>query len=65
MLTDAETGEVLWTGTYDRPLSPGNIFAVQEQISTEIATTLGQPYGVFGGRRSAPPRRACRAMPAC
>jgi TolB-like protein len=49
MLTDADTGEVLWSGTYDRPLSPGDIFTVQEQISTEISTTLGQPYGVLPG----------------
>ena len=47
MLTDAETGEVLWNGTYDRPLSPGDIFTVQEEIASEISTALGQPYGVL------------------
>ena len=52
MLTDAETGEVLWNGTYDRPLSPGDIFTVQEEISSEIATTLGQPYGVLTGNET-------------
>ena len=49
MLTDADTGEVLWSGAYDRRLSPGDIFTMQEQISTEISTTLGQPYGVITG----------------
>ena len=66
MLTDAETGEVLWNGTYDRPLSPGDIFTVQEEISSEISTTLGQPYGVLPAARPAGRRsRACRATPAC
>lgn len=49
MLTDADTGEVLWSGAYDRRLLPGDIFTMQEQISTEISTTLGQPYGVIPG----------------
>ena len=52
MLTDAATGEVLWNGTYDRPLSPTNMFAVQEEISAEISTTLGQPYGVLSGQEA-------------
>ena len=49
MLSDAETGEVLWNGSYDRPLSPVAVFTVQEQISSEISATLGQPYGVLPG----------------
>ena len=46
LLTDAKTGEVVWSGEYDRPLTPGNIYEVQAALSAEIATTLGQPYGV-------------------
>ncbi len=52
MLTDADDGEVLWNGTYDRPLSPDHIFAMQEEISSEISTTLGQPYGVLSGKEA-------------
>jgi TolB-like protein len=52
LLTDAKTGEVLWSGDYDRPLTPGNIYEVQAAISTEIATTLGQPYGVVSGQET-------------
>ncbi|HVL20558.1 MAG TPA: tetratricopeptide repeat protein, partial [Amaricoccus sp.] len=52
MLTDAATGEVLWNGAYDRLLSPGDIFTVQEQIASEIATTLGQTYGVMASHET-------------
>ena len=58
MLTDADTGEVLWSGTYDRPLRPGDIYQVQDQIASEISTTLGQPYGVLSGSEE---DRAARA----
>ena len=52
MLTDADDGEVLWNGTYDRPLSPDHILEVQEEISSEISATLGQPYGVLSGKEA-------------
>ena len=47
MLSDAASSEILWNGDYERPLSPGNIVAVQRRISSEIAMALGQPYGVL------------------
>ena len=52
MLTDADDGEVLWNGTYDRPLSPDQILEVQQEISSEISATLGQPYGVLSGKEA-------------
>lgn len=45
-LFDAKSSQVLWSETYDRPLSPDNLLDVQEDLATRIATRLGQPYGV-------------------
>ena len=39
-LIDAATDEHLWAKTYDRELSAENIFAIQSDISGEIATAL-------------------------
>ncbi|MEJ8574555.1 hypothetical protein [Microbaculum marinum] len=45
-LLDARSGQVLWTGVYDRPLEPEALIGVQSDLAEEIATALGQPYGV-------------------
>ncbi|MDH5346095.1 MAG: tetratricopeptide repeat protein, partial [Gammaproteobacteria bacterium] len=39
-LIDAETDEHLWAKIYDRKLTTDNLFAVQSQVSAEIASTL-------------------------
>ena len=39
-LIDAETDEHLWAQIYDRQISIDNLFAVQSEVSGEIATTL-------------------------
>ncbi len=43
---DAATGQVLWVGTYDRPLQPEALIRVQTDLAGEIATAIGSPYGV-------------------
>jgi len=45
-LLEAKTGRVLWTATYDRPLEPKALIGVQSELAGEIATALGQPYGI-------------------
>jgi TolB-like protein len=45
-LTDAGTGQVRWSRTFDRTLTPGDLLAVQGDIAAGIAAALGQPYGV-------------------
>jgi TolB-like protein len=45
-LLDAATGQVLWTRTYERPLTPQALIGVQSDLAAEIATELGQPYGI-------------------
>jgi TolB-like protein len=46
-LIEARTGEHLWTETYDRPLTPENLFEIQEQLAADLASRLAQPYGII------------------
>ena len=39
-LIDADTDEHLWADTYDRELNTTNIFAIQSEVATAIATAL-------------------------
>ena len=39
-LIDAATDEHLWAGRYDRELTTQNLFAIQSEISTQIASAL-------------------------
>jgi len=41
-LIDASTDAHIWAETYDRQLTPENLFAIQTDIATEIAVTLGR-----------------------
>jgi TolB-like protein/tetratricopeptide (TPR) repeat protein len=43
---EAKSGRVLWSKTYNRPLIPDALIRVQKDLASEIATVLGQPYGV-------------------
>jgi TolB-like protein len=46
-LIAARTGQYLWTKTYDRALTPENVFALQEQLAADLASHLAQPYGII------------------
>jgi adenylate cyclase len=46
-LIEARTGLHLWSETYDRALTPENLFAVQEQLAADLANQLAQPYGII------------------
>jgi TolB-like protein len=45
-LMDASSGEMIWSDTYDRPLTPGDLLAVQGEIAARLASILGQSYGI-------------------
>ena len=45
-VVSAQTGQVIWTGAFRRPSDPQAIIAVQSDMAAEIATAIGQPYGV-------------------
>jgi TolB-like protein/Tfp pilus assembly protein PilF len=46
-LIDAKTGTHLWAETYDRDLTAGEVFAVQDDITDCVVATLAGPEGVL------------------
>ncbi|WP_346912172.1 hypothetical protein [uncultured Roseibium sp.] len=46
-LIHVATDQVLWTETYDSPQSPPSLMKTQKQIAENVASTLGQPYGII------------------
>ncbi len=46
-LHDARTARILWSESYQRPLRPEALTKVQAEAADEIATALGQTYGVI------------------
>jgi TolB-like protein/Tfp pilus assembly protein PilF len=44
-LVDTQTGEVRWSGSYDQPLTAGNLLGAQQDLAVAISTELGEPYG--------------------
>ncbi len=45
-LTNTGTGNVLWAQTYQENLGAKELFAIQEDIAQQVATTVAQPYGL-------------------
>ena len=45
-VSNATNGAVVWTKTYARPADPQSIMGTQRDLADEIATVIGQPYGV-------------------
>ena len=44
-LVDSQTGEVRWSGSFDEPLTPGDLLGAQHELAVAISTELGEPYG--------------------
>jgi TolB-like protein/class 3 adenylate cyclase len=61
-LLDAMTGAHIWADNFERQLTPKSIFAVQDDISTKVATIIGESGGVLITRAST--RSAARKPPA-
>jgi TolB-like protein len=47
-LADARTGEILWSETYDREMTPGALLAVRGDLAAKVATVLAERQGVVG-----------------
>jgi adenylate cyclase len=45
-LLDAGNAAVLWSQAYDADLGTQGLFAIQEDIARQVATTVAQPYGI-------------------
>ncbi len=54
-LVDAETGEQVWSDSYDRELSTDEIFALQGDIADQIATALQAEESISSDRSAGPP----------
>jgi adenylate cyclase len=52
-LLDAEDGTHLWADTYDRELSASDIFAVQDEITEQVVSTIASNFGVISRARFA------------
>ena len=59
-LVDATPGAHLWAETYDRPFSPDEIFALQDDLVPRIVSTVADWYGVLPHSMS----EAVRSKPA-
>jgi TolB-like protein len=46
-LIGTQDNNVIWSKTYKRELKAGNILDVEEEVAGDIASALGQPYGVI------------------
>ncbi len=45
-LTSSTTGAVLWSRTYEHPVSPDDLFAIPARTAGEVAAAVAQPYGI-------------------
>ncbi len=67
-LVDATTGEVIWSGVYDRAPDPNDLLGMRSELSASVATALGEPFGVVNaatGRRLAAADAPSMASYAC
>jgi adenylate cyclase len=46
-LLDTSTGGHLWAETFERELTPQNLFAVQDEITSKVVTRIGDIHGVI------------------
>jgi tetratricopeptide (TPR) repeat protein len=52
-LLDAHTGGHVWSNSYDRDLTAGNILDIQDEIATEIALQIADSHGEINLRETA------------
>lgn len=45
-LLQASNGAVLWSRRYEQLLSAGDLYQIQAKTAEEVATAVGQPYGI-------------------
>jgi len=67
-LVDAATGEVIWSGVYDRAPEPNDLLDMRDELSESVATALGEPFGALNaatGRRLAAEDAPSMASYAC
>jgi TolB-like protein/class 3 adenylate cyclase/tetratricopeptide (TPR) repeat protein len=56
-LLDGVNGKHLWGETYDRDLTSADVFAIQDEITSQVATTIADDHGIVSRARSKEARR--------
>jgi adenylate cyclase len=56
-LLDATDGEDVWGETYDRALTADDVFAIQDELTRAVATTIADEHGVLSRTISETARR--------
>jgi adenylate cyclase len=51
-LLDGGNGKYLWGEVYDRDLTAADVFAIQDEITNQIATTIADDHGIVSRARS-------------
>ncbi|WP_097142473.1 hypothetical protein [Rhizobium subbaraonis] len=46
-ILSTEDASVLWAQTYEADFEPSQVIAIEKAIASQVATALGQPYGVI------------------
>ena len=54
-LVDTSDGSILWAQTYDEQLNAHELFAIQSDVASKVATAIAQPYGVIAKSLAANP----------
>ncbi|MCB1490070.1 MAG: adenylate cyclase [Bauldia sp.] len=45
-LLNTETRAVLWSRSYENPVTAADLFSIEEKTAQEVATAVAQPYGI-------------------
>jgi adenylate cyclase len=56
-LLDGPSGNVMWSEIFDRGLSAGNVFAIQDELTEQVVGTIADTYGVIARTRLSESRR--------
>lgn len=54
-LLDASDGAILWSEDYDNDLQSADLFAIQSDVASKVATAVAQPYGIIARADAANP----------
>lgn len=54
-LLDTSDGEILWSQDYDNDLQSRDLFAIQSDVASKVATAIAQPYGIMAKVDAAKP----------
>ncbi|OCP35172.1 adenylate cyclase [Ensifer sp. LC163] len=54
-LLDTSDGAILWSQNYDDDLTSRELFAIQSDVASKVATAVAQPYGIIAQAATASP----------